>query len=262
MEKQSDNETPQQPFPQVREVDTYAPLRWLRSGWNDFRDNPLPSLFYGLCFCLGGYLLVWVLRDAPEYLPALATGFLIVAPFLAMGLYDLSRRRETGQTVSLLQTMTVWRSNTSNLGIFILVLSVITLLWARASMVVFALFYSGALPTFQDFVLHVIETDQIEFILVFFGLGGVFALLTFAISLVSIPLMLDRGSNAITAALTSATAMVRNPYAMIVWSGLIASLAMIGLLTFFIGIIVIGPILGHATWHAYRDLVLKADETA
>ena len=262
MDNQNDNEIPQSPFSLVREVDTYAPLRWLKSGWEDFKSNPLPSLFYGICFCIGGYLLVWALRDAPHAIPAVITGFLIAAPFMAMGLYELSRCREAGEKASLLKTMMVWRSNTGNLSIFALILLVVTLIWARASMVVFALFYSGKLPDFKDFVLHIIQTDQIEFLLVFFGIGAMFALFTFAISLVSIPLMLDRGSNAVTAAITSAVAMAKNANAMIIWSGLITVLGMVGLFTFFLGIIVIGPLLGHATWHAYRDLVMNADETA
>jgi uncharacterized membrane protein len=141
------------------------------------------------------------------------------------------------------------------LGIFALILLILYLLWARASMVVFAISYSGELPSYEDFLYQAIMSDNIEFLIFFFAVGSIFALLAFAFSLVSIPMMLDQGTDTITAALVSATALVRNPSAMIIWSGMIALLSLFGLATLFLGIILTGPLLGHATWHAYRDLI-------
>ncbi len=242
-------------FPTVRTVTPERPLVWLKLGWADLMACPGASLFYGLCFVAGGVLMVITLGGAPEYIAAVTTGFLIGGPFLAIGLYEISRRRAQQLPCNLVATMTAWRRNASNLAIFAAVLLVIFLVWARASLVVFALFYSGEIPTMATFMRHVIATDHLDFLLAYFAVGGIFALIAFAISLVSIPLMLDRGHDAVTAAIVSVRALLANIPAMFVWAGIIALLGGIGLVTFLVGILIAGPLLGHATWHAYRDLV-------
>ena len=255
MQTDNDNATQSSPFRLVNEVEMNAPLQWLRRGYSDMLSNLSMSLFYGVCFFLGGAFLLWMLRDRPQLIPIITSGFLIVGPFLAMGLYEISREHEKGEDVTLLHTMTAWKSNIGQLAIFGAILLLIYLGWAQASMKAFATYYSGEIPSYKDFMLHVIETDQIDFLLIFFGIGSIFVAFTFAISVVSIPLILDRGYSAIDASLTSAAALATNVNAMIVWASLIALLTLGGLLTLLLGIIVIGPLLGHATWHAYRDLI-------
>lgn len=242
-------------FPKIRTVDIERPLTWLRLGWADLRACPLASLFYGFCFIAGGALMVLALGGAPEYIAAVTSGFLILGPFFAIGLYDISRRREQQQPCRLGPTLMAWKGNAGNLGIFTAILLVIYLVWARASMVVFALFYSGEMPSMSGFLRHVVSTDHLGFLLVYFAVGGLFALIAFAISLITIPLMLDRNLDAITAALASVRVLFANPAPMFVWAGLIALLGGLGLVTFLAGMLIAGPILGHATWHAYRDLV-------
>ncbi len=242
-------------FPKIRTVEVDQPLQWLKRGWNDLLSCPLASLFYGLCFVGGGALMVLALGGAPEYIAAVTSGFLIGGPFFAIGLYEISRRREKQQPCSLGPTLMAWKGNAGNLGIFTAILLVIFLVWARASMVVFALFYSGEMPSMSGFLRHVVSTDHLGFLAAYFAIGGLFALIAFSISLISIPLMLDRNLDAITAAIASVRALAANPAAMFVWAGLIALLGGIGLVTFLAGMIVAGPLLGHATWHAYRDLV-------
>lgn len=242
-------------YPRPREVAIDAPLTWLARGLADLRHCPGPSLFYGACFVIGGYLMILILRNAPELIPAVISGFLISGPFLAIGLYDLSRRRERGEPVQLRPTLLAWKHNAANIGVFTLVLFVLFLVWARASLVVFALFYSGAIPTMADMFRHVIATWQIDFLLAYFFVGALFSLLAFAFSVVSVPLMLDRKVDAITAVIASVRTLLANPAPMLVWAGLIALLGMLGLVTLLIGILFIGPLLGHATWHAYRDLI-------
>ncbi len=253
----ADDTRPEAPpaFPKIRIVPMEQPLVWLKRGGSDLLACPLASLFYGFCFVAGGALMVLALGGAPEYIAAVTSGFLIGGPFLAIGLYEISRRRERGLPCSLGPTLTAWRGNAGNLGIFTAILLVIFLVWARASMVVFALFYSGEMPTLSGFLRHVVSTDHLGFLAAYFAVGGLFALIAFAISLISIPLMLDRGHDAITAAIASVRALFANPAAMFVWAGLIALLGGLGLVTFLAGMLVIGPLLGHATWHAYRDLV-------
>lgn len=248
--------TPEQPpFPTIRTVPPERPLLWLKLGWADLMACPGASLFYGLCFVAGGLLMVATLGGAPEYIAAVTSGFLIGGPFLAIGLYEISRRRAQQLPCNLVATMTAWKSNAANLAIFAAVLLVLFLVWARASLVVFALFYSGEVPTMASFMRHVISTDQIDFLIAYFTVGGIFALIAFAISLVSIPLMIDRGHDAVTAAIVSVRALLANIPAMFVWAGIIALFGGIGLVTFLVGLIIAGPLLGHATWHAYRDLV-------
>lgn len=243
-------------FPEIRHVGFDAPAVWLRAGWNDLRQAGGASLFYGTCFAVGGWLMQVVFAHAYALFAGLITGFLLLAPFLAMGLYDLSRRIERGETPRLAPTLAAWRPNLANVGVLAAVLAVVLLVWARASMVIFALFFDAAgLPSFADVVHAIVAFEQPEFALVYFVVGGFFALFVFAISVVAIPLMLDRGTDAVTSAIASIGACARNPGPMLLWAACIAVLVAIGMATRFLGLIVVMPVLGHATWHAYRDLV-------
>jgi uncharacterized membrane protein len=249
-------------FPDIQEVAVDAPLQWLKKGWQDLKACPMGSLFYGACFVLGGYLMIFSLRDAPEYIAAVITGFVIAGPFLALGLYELSAQRERGETCTLRKSLLACRKNVGNMGVFALILLVVYLVWARASVVVFAVFYSGALPTMGDFFRHLIMTEQVDFLLVYFTVGAIFGLIIFAISLISIPLIKDKQMDAVTAAIASVRALIFNPGPMIVWAGFIAVLSMFGMVTLLLGTLVVGPLLGHATWHAYRDLTGTAPESS
>ncbi|NMF95911.1 DUF2189 domain-containing protein [Aromatoleum toluolicum] len=247
-------------FPTVREVDAGAPLRWIGRGIGDFRACPIPSLFYGFCFAAMGLLVTMVFEHAYEYTAAMTSGFLLVGPFLAMGLYEISRRHEEGQTCALLPTLTVWRRNAGNIGIFAVVLGVVFLVWARASLVIFALFYTNELPNLSGFLNQLVTLENLEFLLVYFSVGLLFACIVFAASVISVPLMLDRNQDAISSMLASIGALARNPGAMVVWASLIVILTIIGFLSFHLGLVVLMPIVGHASWHAYRDLVAPAGD--
>jgi len=246
------------PFPTVREVSPGAPLRWISRGFDDFRACPLPSLFYGFCFAGMGLLITTVFEHAYQYTAALTSGFLLLGPFLAMGLYEISRRRERDEACLLAPTLTVWKRNVGNLGIFAVVLGIIFLVWARASLVIFALFYTDEMPNLSGFLTQLLSFDNVEFLLVYFGIGLVFATIVFAVSVVSIPLMLDRNQDAITSMLASISALAHNPLSMAMWAVMIVGLAAIGFLSFHLGLVVLMPIVGHATWHAYRDLMAPA----
>jgi uncharacterized membrane protein len=242
-------------LPAVRVVRAGAPLRWLAAGWRDFRGHPLSSAFYGACFATMGYLIHVVFQHAYQYVSSLVTGFFLVGPFLAIGLYALSRQTERGEPARLAPTLDAWAPNRSAIGLFALVLAVILLLWARASLVVFALFFTQDIPDLHDFVGRIFAIDQIEFLLVYLCVGGFFAVLVFAISVVSVPMMLDRDEDGIVAVLTSLKAASANVSAMIVWGLLIVVLVGGGFALWFAGLIVTVPVIGHATWHAYRELV-------
>ena len=242
-------------FPVIRKIKTSNIISWLKKGISDLRQAKIPSLFYGAVFASAGLLMHAVLFDASWLLSALTTGFLLLGPFLAMGLYDLSRRMELGEKPELIPTLFSWRTNLMNVGIFAGMLVVILLIWARASLVIFALFFQGGLPTFMDIVQAVFTFKQPIFAMVYFAVGGFFAAFVYAVSVVAIPLMADRKTDAITAAIASLLAVTRNFIPMTLWALTIVGLVAIGFATHYIGLIITMPIIGHASWHAYRDLV-------
>ncbi len=239
----------------MRHVPATAPLRWLAQGFSDYRAHRVPSLFYGVCFALMGWFIAYTFQHAYEYVSALVTGFFLAGPFLAIGLYDLSRRRERGLPTGLIPTLTAWAPNVGAIGMFTLVLGVILLVWARASLIVFALFYTGEMPTVATFLAQMLSPDNLEFVFAYVCVGGFFAVLVFAISVVSVPMMLDRDADGIVAVLTSLRAVRANVPAMLVWGALILTLTAAGFALFFVGLVVTVPVIGHATWHAYRALV-------
>jgi len=248
-------EVPPPGVPDVRVVGAGTPLRWLAAGWRDFRAHPLPSAFYGVCFAVMGFLIYIVFQHAYPYVSALVTGFFLVGPFFAIGLYALSRRQERGEPAWLAPTLDAWAPNVSAIGLFALVLAVILLVWARASLIVFALFFTQDMPSVEDFMGQVFSVEHIDFLLAYLCVGGFFAILVFAISVVSVPMMLDRNTDGIVAVLTSLKAFSANVPAMIVWGLIIVVLVGLGFATWFVGLIVAVPVIGHATWHAYRELV-------
>lgn len=243
------------PFPTIRNIGLGAPFRRIARGFSDLKACPTASLFYGFCFTGMGLLVTFVFEHAYQYTSAVTTGFLLLAPFFAMGLYELSRRRELGEACALLPTLTVWRRNAGNIAVFAAVLTVIFLIWARASLVVFAIFYTKEMPNLSGFLSQVVSLENLEFLLVYCCVGFVFALLVFAVSVVSIPLMLDRNQDAVTSMLASIRALAENPLPLLVWAALIVGLTLLGFMSFHIGLAVLMPVVGHATWHAYRELV-------
>lgn len=248
------DKTPPSSFPPIRTIPMLRPFHWIALGWRDLRATGGRSLFYGLCFAAMGLLLNTVLRHTPAYLSALTCGFLLLGPFLALGLYDMSRRLEQKQS-GLLPTLFSMRGRWSNIGVLALVLAVVMLVWARASLVVFALFYNRGMPSIEGFLSQLLSIDNLRFITVYFFVGGLFAGLVFAASWVSIPLMLDRDTDAVTAIIISIGALLKNIPAALVWGLLIIVFAVVGFATWYVGLIVIIPLIGHATWHAYRDVV-------
>jgi uncharacterized membrane protein len=235
-------------------LDPGAPLQWLGRGWQDFRRAPLIGLFYGACFVVMGWALLKVYENAPAYVLALSAGFLLVGPFLCMGLYDVSARLERGEPPDFAGSLFAWRRKADALGIFGLVLLVLELLWARASLVVFALSFDG-MPDFRGSILKLLDPRNIEFIVAYILVGGIFAAVIYAVSVVSIPMILDRRTDAITAGLTSIRLVTTQPGVLILWGALITVLVVLAMLPWFAGLLVVGPVLGHASWHAYRAAV-------
>ncbi|NWG74535.1 MAG: DUF2189 domain-containing protein [Rubrivivax sp.] len=235
------------------------PLRWLALGWRDFVRAPLIGLFYGACFMVMGWALLRVFEHAPAYTLALSAGFLLMGPFLCLGLYQTSLRLERGEKPDFGESLLAWDRKTGTLAIFGFVLLVLEMLWGRASLVVFAVSFDG-MPDFKGSVTALLNPENLQFIVAYLAVGGVFAGLIFAVSVVSMPMILHRQTDAITAGLTSMRLVLTQPAVMIFWGALITLLVVLALLPWFAGLLVVGPVVGHASWHAYRAAV--ADEPA
>ena len=231
------------------------PWRWLRLGWADMRASPGISLFYGACFWAMALVLGWVFRSKPEYVMSMASGCLLLGPFLAMGLYDTSRRREAGLVPDLGQSITCWDKHMGSMGMLVLVLVVLELLWGRASLVVFAVFFNTGMPSTTGVMQAIFNPQNWSFVAVYMLVGGVFAALVFSSSVVAIPMILDRDTDALTAGITSMRVVIDNTGVMVLWGGLITVLVGLSLWAFGAGLLLVGPLLGHASWHAYRAAV-------
>ncbi|MBL8288944.1 MAG: DUF2189 domain-containing protein [Rubrivivax sp.] len=248
--------TPAPPTPAValRPLGFADPLRWLALGWADFRRAPTIGLFYGGCFTVMGWALMRVYEHAPAYLLALSAGFLLVAPFLCLGLYHVSRELQAGRRPDFGASLMAWDSRTGQLGIFAFVLLVLEMLWARSTLVIFAVTFDG-MPDFKGSLAALFNPENMTFIVAWIVVGAVFATLIFSVSVVSMPMLLDRSTDAITAALTSLRLVLAQPPVMFFWGALIAAVTFAAMLPWFVGLVVVAPVIGHASWHAYRAAV-------
>lgn len=246
---------PMGPQALMRKLGPSAPFRWLAAGWRDLKAQPGIGLFYGLCFWLMALTLGAVFRARPEYTLTMASGCLLVGPFLALGLYEVSRRRELGLSPELGASLTCWKAHLRSMAMLVLVLIVLELLWGRASLVVFAVFFNTGIPSSTGVIQAIFNPDNLQFVAVYLAVGGMFAALVFSCAVVSIPMILDRDTDAISAAITSLRVVFANPGVMLLWGVLLTALIALALLPWSLGLVVIGPLLGHASWHAYRGAV-------
>jgi uncharacterized membrane protein len=247
------------PSPLVRKVELDRPWSWLAAGWRDLRAAPQVSIAYGVLFALAGYLItfgLWWSGLVYAVLP-MVCGFLIVGPLLAVGLYEVSRRLGAGEPVSLAAAVTAWQRNSSQIALLGVALLLLLFAWLRLAAMIFMLFFGLEPPSFEHlFAQTFLNADALPFLIVGTLIGAALAALAFAISAISIPFLLDRPeSNVFTAIATSVRAVKENPATMAFWAVLIVGFVGAGLVTLYLGLIVTLPLIGHATWHAYRDLV-------
>jgi len=227
---------------------------WLALGTRDYARAPAASFFYGLCFVAMGWALLAVYRYAPLYVLALSAGFLLMGPFVCMGLYRLSQQLEQGRRPDFADSLSAWRTRTGTLAIFGFALLVLEMLWGRAALVVFAVSFDG-MPDFKGSLVKLLDPENMGFIVAYLGVGALFAGLIYAVSVISIPMILDQPVDAITAALTSLRLVLGQPGVMLWWGAVITVLVVLALLPGFLALLAVGPVLGHASWHAYRSVV-------
>lgn len=244
--------------PRIRRVAVDRPWTWLAAGWRDVLAAPGVSLAYGALMIGLTYLLLFVLIQSGVFwlvLP-LTAGFFFTAPLLAVGLYETSRRIAAGEPVSLGHAFSAFRRNGTQLSYMGVMLGLFHLGWIRIATLIFAVFFGiGFNPAWENLVVKLMAPHAIPFWAVGTAVGAVLAALVFAISAISIPMLLDRDVNVFTAVATSFTAVRENWAPMALWAGLIVVFTGFGLIPLFLGLAVTMPLVGHATWHAYRDLV-------
>ena len=324
----------------IRKVDGIAPNRWLSAGIQDFKESGVSSLLYGLLFVIAGAVTIWFTQSNVLFVMAIVTGFYLVGPLVATGIYDMSRRIEIGEKPSLLHAVSVLGNHTRCLMGLILILGALMLAWTASATVIVNLFFddpsvvtggwqamtsgsqtlpftgvlflggiilallaSGISLTFLPLlnqrqigtvtvlvILAMImlvwvramvmaitaftsdvdmlsggwsalisEAQFLPFLVVFLLVGLVFAGIAFTISVVAVPLIIDRRINVFSAISTSLEAVRKNPMPMFRWAATIAVLIAIGLGFFFIGLAITMPIIGHASWHAYRELIVAEE---
>jgi len=245
--QQAHDEAPRPYVAPCRELGVTAPLGWLRAGWNDFRRSPGPSLVFGVALVLLSWLLAlaaWTFGGL-FVLIGLVSGFIFVGPVIALAMYSVSRQLEQGHKPNLGHCLFEGRRNLANEALMGLVLMVVLLLWARAASMVHVFFPvdSGELA------------DVLVFLAIGSAVGSVFALIVFSATAFSLPMIMDRQVDMITAVITSVNAVLRNKGAMALWAGIIVAGLALGFATTFIGLAVVIPVIGYATWHGYRDTI-------
>jgi uncharacterized membrane protein len=244
-------------MPGLRRLSVADPLRWLGAGWRDFVRAPWVGLFFGAMFVAMGWALMKVFEHAPAWTLALSAGFLLMGPFLCLGLYRASQILEAGGRPDLGDCLLAFEPRTGQLAIFGFVLLVLEMLWGRVTLVIFAVSFRG-MPDFKGSLLALADPANLTFTIAWLAVGAVFAAIIYALTVVSIPMILDRQTDAITAGLTSIRLVLSQPAVMIVWGLLIALIVFASMLPWFAGLLVTAPWIGHASWHAYRHAVEPA----
>jgi uncharacterized membrane protein len=246
--------------PVIRTIGLPELHRALQRGWEDFKAVPSHAIILCIIYPVLGLMLARAVHGysvLPLLFP-LAAGFALLGPFAALGLYEMSRRRERGEQATAWDALEVVRSPSfgAMLGLGALLLALFVTWVATAQAIYIAAFgYAGA-TGFSDFAERVLTTSQGWWLIVVgCGVGFLFALIALCISVVSFPLMLDRHAGAGDAMVTSLRAVARNPVPMAIWGLIVAVLLVAGSLPFFLGLAIVIPLLGHATWHLYRKTI-------
>jgi len=258
MENTAIAESPRQDDIVVNHVTLAQPWEWLEKGWKDMIRARRYSLTYGAVIVLiSGLITLGLMSEGLFFIvPFLAAGFYLLAPIIGLGLYQMSSHLEKGEPLQFCQALEAWRRNQGQLGVITAGLLIIMQLWMMSNFVLFALLYTGMHPPLENFFSKVfLSGENNAFAFASLTVGFVLAWVAYAISAVSVPMLMDRKVDGFTAIRTSVRAVTENWPAMTLWAALIVFFIGLGIVTFYVGLFIALPLVGHATWHAYRDLV-------
>ncbi|WP_019556509.1 DUF2189 domain-containing protein [Thiomicrorhabdus arctica] len=234
--------------------------RWLKKGWHDMAHAPSISLFYGLAMALSVMLMLFAVQYQPIQMITIAVVFIILSPFLATGLYYTAHRLEQGEKPSLGTSMVAWSSKKSNFGLFAICLVIIAAIWINAVPFFVAVVLGASSLLIVDTSMGVtgfLATQEgLAFLVLFVGHSVIMAAFVFMISVVTIPLMLrDKNIGAISAMILSFKIVMENKLVMTAWALVIGFMLIVGIMSLGLGMLIVMPLLGYASWHAFNDLV-------
>lgn len=255
----SDRADPPPAVPEILVLELSDLRESLVAGWRDFLRAPLFGLFFAGVFVAGGWLILWATTTKGQIwwtLPA-GAGFPILGPFIACGLYEISRRLEAGEPLDWGVVLgVIFRQKDRQIPAMATVVVMFFLFWNFVSHMIFALFLGNSTMTNVSSSLAIFTTPEGTMMLaVGTAIGAAFAMVLYAITVVSIPLLLDREVDFVTAMITSVSLVRENPVIMLGWGAFIAAALFVGMLPWFLGLFIVLPVLGHASWHLYRRAV-------
>lgn len=245
--------------PEVHELDLGDLRESLAAGWRDFLKAPTYGLFFSCVYVIGGWLVIWAVTTRGQIwwtLPA-AAGFPILGPFVACGYYEIARRLELGIPLHRHQIMgVIFRQRDRQIPSMAAMIVVFFLFWNFLSHMIFALFLGNATMTNVSSSLTVfLSPEGLAMLAVGTAVGAVFATLLFALTVVSLPMLLDREIDYVTAMLTSLALVRENPVVMLAWGALIGASLFVAMLPLFFGLFLVLPVFGYASWHLYRRAI-------
>ncbi len=241
---------------EIRKIDSSAPMRWLSKGISDFKVSPMLSLSYGILYAAIGLFLIWLTYKNPVYAFGMVTVFYLAGPVIAVGLYCMSRHIEAGVKPSFNQGCRAMCYNPVGIIGFSIVIGMLIVFWSIITAALFAVYF-GSMTISGDFLSTLMANKQIvPFAGILAVVGLFFGVVCFMLSVISIPLMTHRKVDIVTAMVTSVRAVKKNPVVMFTWAFAIVALIGLGFAFAFVGVAITLPIVGHASWHAYRELVV------
>ncbi len=241
---------------EIRKIDSSAPMRWLSKGISDFKVSPMLSLSYGILYAAIGLLLIWLTYKNPIYTFGMVTVFYLVGPIIAVGLYCMSRHIEAGVKPSFNQGCRAMCYNPVGIVGFSIVIGMLIVFWTIITAALFAVYFGSMTITDGFFDTLMANKQVVPFAGLLTIIGLFFAVICFMLSVISIPLMTHRKVDIVTAMVTSVRAVKKNPVVMFTWAFAIVALIGLGFAFAFVGVAITLPIVGHASWHAYRELVI------
>jgi len=249
---------------EIRQIAMNRPWAWLTAGWRDLWQCPGVSLGYGLIWVgisLALILGLWLAGQSYWLLPLMA-GFMMMGPLVAVGTYAMSQGLARGETPTLNTALTAWKANATQIALMGVLLMVFLLAWIRFATLLFALFFGTDIPIADGQLLYLnllMSGQGLALVAVGTAIGAILAFVTFALSVVAIPRLLDQPQTSVLeATIISLTVVQKNLKPMLLWGLILAGVTFLGLAAGLIGLAIALPLLGHASWHAYKDLVSEA----